>query len=90
MIDLLIWVVVVAVIGGLLAWLVQSAPFIAGSASKTFGGRVVRERPEPSPGSGLCYIFRTDAMTSLCSASLPMSASHTRWSMESRAMIECP
>lgn len=29
MIDLLIWVVVVAVIGGLLAWLVQSAPFIA-------------------------------------------------------------
>ncbi len=29
MIDLLIWIVVLAIIAGALAWLVQSAPFIA-------------------------------------------------------------
>ncbi len=29
MIELLIWVVVVAIIAGALAWLVQTAPFIA-------------------------------------------------------------
>lgn len=92
MIDLLIWVVVVAVIGGLLAWLVQSAPFIAGSASKTFGGRVVRERPEPSPGSGLCYlpIARMAAMILFWASAFSMSASEITSSLVPRATIWCP